>query len=189
MRKCESFQFYPFYFHLPVWSNDMNQKYKMHILNSVNSSINLGIRCNFDLNHPVAIAYFPFGNLNTFCMHGLTKKQPIKRLVLGVLRHELSPWHELSPATIHAGNIAYVIDITGDNSCRMKKIIGIHCRRRHILTPSRPIFIYIFFLSNYCFFFIWLRFQMGFLRYSSYTNLSNKNNPQNILYDDINVNI
>ena len=43
--------------------------------------MNLKIYNNFDLNHPVA--YFPFGNPYTFCMQGLTRKQPIKRLVLG----------------------------------------------------------------------------------------------------------
>ena len=34
-----------------------------------------------------------------------------------------------------------------------------------------------------------VKVQMIFVRYSSYKNLSNKNNPQNILYDEINVNI
>ena len=43
--------------------------------------MNLKIYSNFDLNHPVP--YFPFGHLYTFCMHGLTRKQPIRRLVLG----------------------------------------------------------------------------------------------------------
>ena len=43
--------------------------------------MNFKIYCNFDLNHPVA--YFPFGNLYTFYMHGLTRKQPIKTQVLG----------------------------------------------------------------------------------------------------------
>ena len=43
--------------------------------------MNLKIYSNVELNHDVA--YFPFGNPYTFCMHGLTRKQPIKRLVLG----------------------------------------------------------------------------------------------------------
>ena len=64
-----------------VWSNDMSQKCEIHILNSFHSLMNLKIYSNFDLNHPVA--YFPFCNLYTFCMHRLTRKQPIKRLVLG----------------------------------------------------------------------------------------------------------
>ena len=64
-----------------VWSNDMSRKCEMHILNFFHLSMNLRIYCKFDLNHPVA--YFPFRNLYTFCMHRLTRKQPIKRLVLG----------------------------------------------------------------------------------------------------------
>ena len=64
-----------------VWSNDTSQKCEMHILTFFQSSMNLRIYCKFDLNHPVA--YFPFRNLYTLCMHGLTRKQPIKRLVLG----------------------------------------------------------------------------------------------------------
>ena len=43
--------------------------------------MNLKIYSNFDLNNPVA--YFSFVNLYTFCMHGLTGKQPIRRQVLG----------------------------------------------------------------------------------------------------------
>ena len=43
--------------------------------------MNLKIYCSFDLNLPVA--YFLFGNLFTFWMHALMRKQPIKRLVLG----------------------------------------------------------------------------------------------------------
>ena len=63
-----------------------NARYKRNdILNSFHSSMNLKIYSNFDnkfdLSHPAA--YFPFGNSYTFCMHGLMRKQPIKRLVLG----------------------------------------------------------------------------------------------------------
>ena len=43
--------------------------------------MNHKIYSNFDLNH--FVAYFSFGNLDTFCMHRLTRKQPIRRLVLG----------------------------------------------------------------------------------------------------------
>ena len=64
-----------------VWWNDMSRKCELHISNFFHSSMNLRIYCKFDLNHPVA--YFPFRNLYTFCMHRLTRKQPIKRLVLG----------------------------------------------------------------------------------------------------------
>ena len=57
--------------------------------------MNLKIYSNFDLNHPVT--YFPFGNLFTFCMHGLTRKQPIKRLVLGeVISRSILPQRILS---------------------------------------------------------------------------------------------
>ena len=42
--------------------------------------MNLKIYSSFDLNHPVD--YFSFGNLFTFCMDGLTRKQPIRGLVL-----------------------------------------------------------------------------------------------------------
>ena len=59
----------------------MTRKCEIHVLNSFHSPINLKIYCNFDLNH--LVAYFPFGNIYTFCMHGLTRKQPIKTLVLG----------------------------------------------------------------------------------------------------------
>ena len=44
-----------------------------------------------------------------------------------LLRHELSPWRKLSPATVYAGNVAYDMDITGDNLC------GEH---RHKLSPA-----------------------------------------------------
>ena len=83
MSKCILFQFYPVFFSpATVWLNDiMSGKCKMHIFNSFHSSMNLKIYSNFDLNHPVA--YFPFRNQYTFCMHGLTRKQPINRLVLG----------------------------------------------------------------------------------------------------------
>ena len=48
----------------------------MHILNSFHLSMNIKIYNDFDLNHPVA--YFPSGNLYTFCMHGLTRKHQSK---------------------------------------------------------------------------------------------------------------
>ena len=64
-----------------VWSNYMTQKCEIHVSIFFHSPINLKIYCNFDLNH--LVAYFPFGNIYTFCMHGLTRKQPIKTLVLG----------------------------------------------------------------------------------------------------------
>ena len=109
---------------------------------------------------------------------------------------------ESSPATIHAVNVSincrrrqFMPEISlmlwtspATIHAAYKTIIGIYCRRRHILAPSLPIFIYIFSLS-FISFFIWLRVQMNFLRYSSYTNSSNENNPQNILYDDIKINI
>ena len=42
-------------------------------------SMNLKIYSNFDLNNPVAYFFF----LYIFCIHGLTRKQPIRRQVLG----------------------------------------------------------------------------------------------------------
>ena len=50
----------------------MSQKFEIHIFNSFHLSMNLKIYSNFDLKHKVA--YFPFGNLYAFCMHGLTRK-------------------------------------------------------------------------------------------------------------------
>ena len=83
-----------------VWLNDMSRNCEMHdILNSFYSAMNLKIYSfiykyisynNCDFNHPVA--YFPFGNVCTFCMHGLTRKQPIRRLVLdGVISRSFLP--------------------------------------------------------------------------------------------------
>ena len=65
--------------------------------------MNLKIYNNFDLNHPVA--YFPFGNPHTFCMHGSTRKQPIKRLVLGeVISRSFLPERSLTFCnTLHFG--------------------------------------------------------------------------------------
>ena len=104
---------------------------------------------------PLATYIGPCYGMN--CRHGMNcrPRQFMPMLAAWIVAGDNScrkRQHELSPATIHAGNVAYVMNITGDNSCRMKKIIGIYCRRRHILTPSRPMFIFIFFLSIYCFF-------------------------------------
>ena len=61
--------------------------------------MNLKIYSYFDLNHPVA--YFSFGNLDTFCMHRLTRKQPIRRLVLGdVISRSFAPEQSLTFSNI-----------------------------------------------------------------------------------------
>ena len=61
--------------------------------------MNLKIYSNFELNQPVA--YFPFWNLCTFCMHGSTRKQPIKRLVLvEVISRSILPEQSLTICNI-----------------------------------------------------------------------------------------
>ena len=99
--------------------------------------------------------------------------------------------HKSSPATIHAVCVSmncrrrqFMPEISlmlctrpATIRAAWKNIIGIYCRRRHILTPSQPMFIYNFFYLLIAFF-IWLRFKLIFLRYSSYTILSNKNHSQ-----------
>ena len=110
--------------------------------------------------------------------------------------------HKSSPATIHAVNVSI--------NCRRRqfmpeislmlwtqpatihaawKISSAYIVAVGIFWRHRDLYLFIFSFYLIIAFFIWLRFQMDFLRYSSYTNSSNKNNPQNILYDDINVNI
>ena len=68
---------------------------------------------------------------------------------------------------------------------------------RHILSPSayfdaiahRGLYLFIFSFYLIIPFFIWLRFQMDFCVIRHTQNYQKKNNPQNILYDDIKVNI
>ena len=63
--------------------------------------MNLKIYSDFDLNYPVA--YFPSGNLYTFCMHKLTRKQPIRRQVLGdVISRSFFPDRSLTFCNISA---------------------------------------------------------------------------------------
>ena len=71
-RKCKLFKFYTCLFSpAPVWWSDMSWKCEMHNWNFFHSSMNLKIYSDFDLNH--LVAYFPFRNVYTFSMHGLTR--------------------------------------------------------------------------------------------------------------------
>ena len=77
-----------------------------------------------------------------------------------------------SPATIHAAwkkSSAYIVAVG-------------------IFWHHRGLYLFIIFFIYVLLFYL-VKVQMNFLRYSSYTNLSNKNNPQNILYEDVIVNI
>ena len=100
----------------------------------------------------VAVAWIVAGDNSCWCLRHKSSPATIHAVSVSMncRRRQFMPEISLmlctSPAIIHAA---------------WKKIIGIYCRRRHILTPSRPIFIYNFFIYLLFFFYL-VKVQMNF---------------------------
>ena len=163
--------------HMNVWNGvEINKMYNQQVHGDRNS---YGPHKTYVTAWIVAVAWIVAGDNSCRC--SLHKSSPATihavSVIMNCRRRQFMPEISLmlctSPGTIHAAwkiSSAYIV------------AVGIFWRHHGL-------YLFIFFIIYiYCFFYL-VKVQMIFCVIWSYTNLSNKNNPQNILYDNINVHI